>query len=206
MSIIIFKAGRMIGPFDRESVIEMLARGEVSENDLAQRDGLEVWIPLRQIFPPPTNPTPSGRAWDFARTWGQRSWAALHTDPLRIGLASLLAGCFLIIFPRWTFLLFVPALAIAVFAGALLLTHRRFITGSILSVGALIFPAIFLLAGRDDTHPSSPFQLFGSPSIESVVPPKPPVPVNPTPRPTLQGVALPLPVKPTPTPRLAPPI
>ena len=206
MSIIIFKAGRMIGPLDRESVIGMLARGEVSENDLAQRDGLEVWIPLRRIFPPPANPTSFGRAWDFVHLWGQRSWAALHADPLRIGLASLLAGCFLIIFPRWTFLLFVPALATAVFAGALLLTHRRFITGAILSAGALILPALFVLAGRDDTRPGSSFELFGSPSIESVVPPKPPVPVKPTPRPTLQGVALPLPVKATPPPRPAPPI
>ena len=50
MDIVIFKAGRMIGPLDRVSVSGMLARGEVSEHDLAQRGGVEVWVPLRQFF------------------------------------------------------------------------------------------------------------------------------------------------------------
>ena len=205
MNIIIFKAGRMIGPLDRESVIAMLARGEVSKNDLAQRDGLEVWIPLRRMFPASGKTTLLGRAREFAQASGMKFWVALHSDPLRVGLACLLFGCTLLIFPRWTFLLFVPALASAVFAGSLLLTRHRFISGLLLSIGALVFPALFLLAGRDDTHPGSPFQLFASPSIESVAPPKP-ASIKPTPRPTLQGVALPLPVQPTPSPRPVPPI
>ena len=206
MNIIIFKAGRMIGPLDRESVIGMLARGEVSENDLAQRDGLEAWIPLRRMFPPAGKPGRLGLARDFPRVWGLKFWDALQGDPLRTGLASLLFGCALLIIPRWTFLLFVPALAAAVFAGSLLLTRRRFVSGLLLSIGALGLPALFLLAGHDDTRPGRPFQLFASPSIESVVPPKPAAPVKPTPRPTLQGVALPLPVQPTPPPRPFPPI
>ncbi len=206
MDIIIFKAGRMIGPLDRESVIGMLARGEVSEHDLAQRDGDEVWIPLRRMFPPPSKATPFGRATGFFQGAAQRFWNALHADPMRVGLASLLLGCLLIIFPRWTFLLFVPALAAAVFAGSLLLTRRRIISGILLCVGALVLPAVFLLAGRDEARPGGSFQLFGSPSIEAIVPPKPAVAAKTTPRPTLQGVALPMPVKPTPAPRPAPPI
>ena len=206
MDIIIFKAGRMIGPLDRASVIGMLSRGEVSENDLAQRDGLEVWIPLRRMLPPASPPTRFAKARDSSRQCGLKFWAALHLEPLRVGLATLLIGCTLIIFPRWTFLLFVPALAASVFAGALLLTRRRFASGTFLSVGALVFPAIFLLAGHEEARPNRPFQFFGSPSIESIVRPKPPGPAKPTPRPTLQGVALPLPVQPTPAPRPAPPI
>lgn len=206
MDITIFKAGRMIGPLNPESVSGMLARGEVSEHDLAQRDGVEVWVPLRRLFPPPAKATRFARAGEFARGWAMKFWAALHFDPLRIGLASLLVGCTLIMFPRWTFLLFVPALAAAVFAGALLLTRGRILPGIFLCASALVFPALFLLAGRDDTRPGSPFQLLASPSIESVVPPKPPVPAKPTPRPSLQGVALPEPVKPAPPPRPVPPI
>ncbi|MEO7318967.1 MAG: hypothetical protein ABIZ56_08270 [Chthoniobacteraceae bacterium] len=196
----------MLGPLDRESVVGMLSRGEVSEHDLAQRDGVEVWIPLRRLFPPPPKPTRIALAWDFARDWAMKFWTVLHLDPLRVGVASLLVGCTLIIFPRWTFLLFVPALVAAVFAGALLLTRRRFLTGVSLSFSALIFPPLFLLAGRDDTLPALPFQLLASPSIESVVPPKPPVPVKPAPLQSLGGVALPLPVQPTPTPLPSPPI
>ena len=173
MNITIFKAGRMIGPLDRESVIGMLARGDVSENDLAQRDGLEVWTPLRRILPPPPRPTRLERAWSFSRECTLKFWQALHVDPLRVGLASLLFGCLLIIFPRWTFMLFVPALASAVFAGALLLTQHRYLSGALLSIGALVFPALFLLAGRENTQPGRPFDLFGSPSIESIIPPKP---------------------------------
>jgi hypothetical protein len=124
MDIIIFKAGRMIGPLDRESVIGMLDRGEVSEHDLAQRNGVEVWIPLRRMFPPPAKPTPFDRAREIARGWALKFWTALHFDPLRVGVVSLLVGCLLIIFPRWTFLLFVPALVAAVFAGAILLTRH----------------------------------------------------------------------------------
>lgn len=205
MDFIIFKAGRMIGPVDRETVIGMLARGEVSEHDLAQKDGVEVWVPLRRLFPPPTKPTRFEQAREFATTLGARFWIALHRDPMRIGLASLLAACLFLVFPRWTFLLFVPALVAAVFAGALLVTGRRFAAGIFLIVGALVFPALFLLAGRDDTRPGSAFQMFAAPSIESVVPPKPPA-AKPTPRPTLRGVALPVPVKPTPTPHQVPPI
>ena len=206
MSITIFKAGRMIGPLDRESVSGMLARGEVSENDLAQRDGLEVWTPLRRMFPPPPKPTRIELAWNFSRECALKFWQALHADPLRAGLASLLFGCLLLIFPRWTFMLFVPALAAAVFAGALLLTQHRYISGALLSIGALVFPALFLLAGRENSPAGRPFALFGSPLIESIVPPKPNARLKPTPRPTLQGVALPIPVKPTPTPRPVPPI
>ena len=206
MDIIIFKAGRMIGPLDRESVAGMLARREVSENDLAQRDGVEVWVPLRRLFPPPAKPTRVELVRDFARDGALKFWTALHFNPMRVGLASLLAGCLLITFPRWTFLLFVPTLVAAVFAGAILLTRRRFVSGALLSVSALFLPGLFLLAGRDDTNPGSPFQLLGSPLIESVVPPKPSPPVKPTPRPSLNGVALPERVRPTPTPRPVPPI
>ena len=206
MSITIFKAGRMIGPLDRESVGGMLARGEVSENDLAQRDGLEVWTPLRRLFPPPPKPTRLALAWGLSRECALKFWQALHADPLRAGLASLLFGCLLIIFPRWTFMLFVPALASAVFAGALLLTRHRYVSGALLSVGALVLPALFLLAGRENPQSGRPIDLFGSPLIDSIVPPKPNARLKSTPRPTLQGVALPLPVKPTPTPRPVPPI
>ena len=197
----------MTGPLDEASVAGMLSRGEVSENDLAQRDGVEVWVPLRRLIPPKTEPTRRDRALEFAREWSVRFWNALHLDPLRAGLASLLAGCLLIIFPRWTFLLFVPALAAAVFAGAILMTRRQFASGAILSAGALILPALFLLAGRD----AKSARLFGplpEPSIESVVPaPKPPAfPAKPTPRISHGGLALPRPVLPTPTPRPVPPI
>ena len=206
MNITIFKAGRMIGPLDRDSVVELLARGEVSENDLAQQDGVEVWIPLRRLVPAPSAPTRLGRAGNFLRQSGLKFWTALHFNPLRVGLASLLVGCALLIVPQWTFLVFVPALAAAVFAGALLLTRGRIFPGISLSVGALVFPALFLLAGRDDTNPGSPFQLLAPPSIEAVVPQKVFISAKPTPRPSLQGVALPLPVRPEPTPRPAPPI
>lgn len=206
MDIIIFKAGRMIGPLDHESVIGMLSRGEVSENDLAQRGGVEVWVPLRRFFPPPAKPTWIELALGHAREWGLKSWAMVHVDPLRIGLASLLAGCVLIIFPRWTFLLFVPALVVAVFAGAILITRRRFVSGALLSVGSLVLPALFLLAGRDDVRPRGRFQLFAAPSIEAVATPKPVAPARPPARASLQGIALPERVQPTPIPRPVPPI
>ena len=88
MEIIIFKAGRMIGPLDRESVIGMLSRGEVSENDLAQRGGVEVWVPLRRFFPAPAKPTRIELELDRARGWGLKFWTRLHFDPLRIGFVS----------------------------------------------------------------------------------------------------------------------
>ena len=197
----------MIGPLDREEVARMLSRGEVSENDLAQRDGVEVWVPLRRLIPPKTAPTRLDRALGFARAWSLGFWTALHFHPLRVGLASLLVGCLLIIFPHWTLLLFVPALVAAVFAGSILITHRRFATGTSLSAGALILPALFLLAGRDGKS-ARVIAPLPSPSIESVIPPpKPPeFPPKPTPRVSHGGLALPQPVRPTPPPRPVPPI
>ena len=196
----------MIGPLDRDYVVEMIARGEVSEHDLAQRDGIEVWVPLRRLFPSPKNPSRIQQARRLAGVWGLKFWTALHFDPLRVGLASLLLGCTLIIFPQWTFLLFVPALASAVFAGAILLTRGRFVSGFLLSAGALVFPALLLLAARDRANFGSAIQLYAAPSIESVVPPMPVVPAKPTPRPSLRGVALPEPVRAPEPPRPAPPI
>ena len=193
----------MIGPLDRESVTGMLARGEVSEHDLAQRGGVEVWVPLRQFFPPPAQPTRIMQALEGARECGLRFWTRLHFDPLRIGLASLVAGCILIIFPRWTFLLFVPALVTAVFAGAILLTLRRYVSGASLSVGALVLPALFLLAGRDEPQRGSPFHFLAPPSIEPVTPPDPVPAILPA-RASLQGIALPERVQPTPRPRPRP--
>ena len=100
-----------------------------------------------------------------------------------------------------------PALAAAVFAGAILMTRRHFVTGALLSAGALLLPALFLLAGRD-AKSARLFPLLPAPSIESVVPaPKPPAfPAKPTPRISHGGLALPQPVLPTPTPRPVPPI
>ena len=208
MDIIIFKAGRMIGPLNRESVVGMIARGEVSENDLAQCGGVEVWVPLRRMFPPKTAPTKLERGLEIARASGLKFWTALHFNPLRVGLASLLAGCVLIVFPRWTFVFFIPALVSAVFAGAILLTRRHFASGASLSVGSLVLPAIFLLAGREDSGIAHRLPLLPSPSIESVIPaPKPPAfPAKPTPPASFSGLALPQPVRPSPTPRPVPPI
>ncbi len=197
----------MTGPLDEERILGMLSRGEVSENDLAQRDGLDVWVPLRRLIPPKTEPTRLDRALEFAREWSVRFWNALHLDPLRAGLASLLAGCLLIIFPSWTFMLFVPALAAAVFAGAILMTRRHFASGAMLSASALVFPALFLLAGRD-AKSARLFAALPAPLIESVVPAKKPsaFPAKPTPCISHSGLALPRPVLPTPTPRAVPPI
>ena len=185
----------------------MLARGEVTGCDLAQRDGIDVWIPLSHLFPSKAPPSQLERAVAMSRAAVLSFWTALHVNPLRIGLACLLAGCALIIFPRWTFLLFVPPLASAVLAGSILLTRRQIASGVLLSVSALGMPALFLLAGRDDTRISREFPL-PPPSIDSVIPkPLPPVfPPKPTPPARFGGLALPQPVKPTPTPRPVPPI
>ena len=207
MDIIIFKAGRMIGPLDRESVIGMLARGEVSENDLAQRDGLEVWTPLRREFPPPPKPTRLELAWNFSRECTLKFWQAWHVDPLRVGLASLLFGCLLIIFPRWTFMLFVPALASAVFAGALLLYAAPVSLRSAFEHRRTRFPRP-LSPRRPRKAPSRAAHLTYSarpPSSRSFR-------RNPTrasnprrARPSKASLS-PIPVKPTPTPRPVPPI
>ena len=198
----------MIGPLAREVVADMLARGEIFEDDLAQRDGIDVWIPLSRLFPPPPPPTRLERASQIARESGLKFWTALHINPLRTGLASLLAGCALIIFPRWTFLLFVPALAAAVFAGAILLTRRQFIAGAFLSASGVILPALFLLAGSDDPRFAGRLSHLPSPFIDPVIAtPAPAIfPPKPTPLAHHAGIALPQPVKPTPTPRPVPPI
>src|SRR5712671_400837 len=140
----------MIGPLDQAGVADLIARGEVSEGDLAQHDGLEVWMPVRRLMPRKIEPTPLDRALERASDLGLRFWTALHFNPLRIGVACMLGGCALIILGDWTFILFVPAFVAAVFAGAILLTRRRFVTGAVLSVIALVLPGVFLLAGRDD--------------------------------------------------------
>ena len=198
----------MIGPLDQAGVAELIARGEVSESDLAQRDGLEVWVPVHRLIPRKTEPTRLHLTLDHAREWALRFWAALHFNPLRIGLACLLGGCVLIILGHWTFPLFVPAFAASVFAGATLLTRHRFVTGAFLSVSAVVLPAVFLLAGRDDGKFARAFPRMPLPSIEPIIaPPKPlAFPQKPTPRASLGGLALPQPVVPTPTPRPVPSI
>ena len=206
MDIIIFKAGRILGPLDHDRVSGMLARGEVSENDLAQSGGVEVWVPLRRLFPASGKPSRIESAKRHFREAGMSFWAALHFNPLRVGLASLLGGCILIIFQRWTFFLFVPALASAVFAGAILLTRGHCVSGILLSLASLILPGIFLVAGRDDSGARSPLRFFLPPSMESVLPAKPNTVGKPTPLARHRGLALPQPVRPPPTPRPVPPI
>ena len=198
----------MIGPLSLEVVADMLARGEIFENDLAQREGIDVWIPLSQLFPAAPPPTRLECAIQISREAGLKFWTALHINPLRTGLASLLAGCVLIIFPRWTILLFVPALAAAVFAGAILMTRRQFITGALLSASGVILPALFLLAGSEDPRFTGKLPHLPSPFIEPVIPTpaRAAFPPKPTPLARHAGIALPQPVKPTPTPRPVPPI
>ena len=212
MQITIFKAGKMIGPLDQEELAALLVLGEVCENDLAQRDGVEVWIPLHRLFPRPKPPTRAERWLAMARKWAMAFWAALNFNPLRIGLACLLAGCVLMIFPRWTLLLFVPLLVGAVFAGALLLTRSRYFSGAALSLAAVVLPLLFLIAGNqnDGGAVSRMAEAFAlpHPSIEAIIhPPKPPPsPAKPTPLQSFGGVAFPQPVKPTPTPKPVPSI
>ena len=197
----------MIGPLDQAGVADLITRGEVSDSDLAQRDGVEVWVPVHRLIPRKTKPTRLHLALDRGREGGLRFWAALHLNPLRIGLACLLGGCVLIIFGHWTFLLFVPAFAAAVFAGATLLTRHRFVTGTFLSVSAVVLPAVFLLAGRDDGRLAHALPRMPLPSIEPVIAPPKPLAFPPKPpRVSLSGLALPQPVVPTPTPRPVPPI
>ena len=210
MNITIFKSGRMLGPLDQTGVAELVARGEVSENDLAQRDGVEVWVPVHRLIPRKTEPTRWDRALGRTREGGLGFWTALHFSPLRIGLACLLGGCVLTILGNWTFPLFVPAFSAAVFAGAILLTRRRFATGSLLSTFAIALPAVFLLAGRDGSRSARAVPAMPPPSIKSVIE-RPNLtqlhfPTKPKPRTSLSGLALPQPVVPTPTPRPVPPI
>ena len=210
MNITVFKAGRMLGPLNPSGLADLIARGEVSENDLAQRDGVEVWVPVHRLVPRRTEPTRWDRSFEKTRKWGLGFWAALHFNPLRIGLACLLGGCVLTIVGDWTFPLFVPAFSASVFAGAILLTRRRFATGSLLSTFAIALPAVFLLAGRDGAKSTRTGSAMPPPSIESVIqrpnltqlqfPPKPKA------RTSLSGLALPQPVVPTPAPRPVPPI
>ena len=200
----------MLGPLDQTGVAELIAQGEVSENDLAQRDGVEVWVPVHRLIPRRREPTRWDRSLERSREWSLGFWAALHFSPLRIGLACLLGGCVLTILGNWTFPLFVPAFSTSVFAGAILLTRRRFATGLLLSAFAIVLPAAFLLAGRDGAKNVRTLPAMPPPFIKSVIerpnltqlhyPPKP------TPRASLGGLALPQPVVPTPTPRPVPPI
>ncbi len=206
MEITIFKHGRTIGPHDRESVAEMLARGDVSMSDWARSEGVDDWAPLSRFFPASSKATRFETALQVGREWPRKGWAAIHLDPLRVGAACLLGGCALVILGKWTFAFFVPAFVAAVFAGATLLTRRQFLSGTLLSLGAVVLPAAFLMAGSDHPNIRRSIEFFESPFIESVIPAKPAGPAKPTPQARYLGLALPQPVRPTPMPKPVPPI
>lgn len=51
MQIYISKNNQQLGPFDQEKVLEMLANGQLSANDLGIRHGENQWYPLGVLFP-----------------------------------------------------------------------------------------------------------------------------------------------------------
>ena len=61
MQINISKNNQQLGPFDEQTVLQMLQNGQLSPNDLAFRQGATNWQPLRVLFPNATqqfNPPP----------------------------------------------------------------------------------------------------------------------------------------------------
>jgi hypothetical protein len=58
MSTFLFVRGTQLGPFSDEDVTKMLSRKEASLDDLAWKEGMVEWLPLKSFFPSAEIATP----------------------------------------------------------------------------------------------------------------------------------------------------
>ncbi|MEY2483133.1 MAG: hypothetical protein QOK24_1661 [Verrucomicrobiota bacterium] len=56
MGIYLWKDNQQLGPFEEADIKSRLADGALSYDDLAWREGMSDWQPLRQIYPEPSTP------------------------------------------------------------------------------------------------------------------------------------------------------
>ncbi len=198
MDITIFKNGRMIGPMTINEIAECLRRGEIAENDLAQRGDQPLWVPLRLLL----DLDPSAPLWRRARrealAFWQRFWFCFNAHPFPSGLCSLALAGVLLVLVQWPFLLFGPPLVGAVFAGAILINQRRFGAGIALVLGAVVVPVGMISLLHHPPPPAPLPEVVLAPDIQRVIPTPPPA--TPIPLQTFGGLALPQPARPSPTP------
>jgi len=58
MKILIGKNGQQTGPYNEEQLTELVNKGDISYDDLAWKEGMTEWQPLRQVVPPPAGSPP----------------------------------------------------------------------------------------------------------------------------------------------------
>jgi len=84
--IFVTKDGRQRGPFSPSEVRRLVAAGDLSLEDIAWREGMELWEPLGKILPPDLPPGPP----EPPKRKGREIWFAL----LGVGVAvGLLIAC-----------------------------------------------------------------------------------------------------------------
>lgn len=205
MHFTILKGGRVIGPLDRQEIAVLLAGGQISQFDLAQRGDVPFWVPLRRLIPVNDPPLCAEPCWLGFRGELGRVWAILNSNPLPAGLFALAAGCLAQLLALWPVLLFAPPLLAAVFAAAVLLSRGRFLYGALLCVSAFVLPLLLLVFTEALRGPPPP-PPFAT-SAPAGPPPSPGHLTSPGQDALLQGgsvrgVALPRPVTRPPAPSL----
>lgn len=205
MHFTILKGGRVIGPLDRQEIAVLLAGGQISQFDLAQRGDAPFWVPLRRLIPVNDPPLYPGPSWLGLRGEAGRLWSILNSHPLPVGICALALGCLALVLALWPAFLFGPPLLAAIFASAVLLSHGRFLYGALLCSAALLLPLVLLVFTDALRAPPTPSPY--TTQISAGTPPPSALPVNSnqnSPRPTnvVKGVALPRPVTRPPAPSL----
>ena len=158
MDYFVLKRGDIVGPFRKEDLVAQLATHALEPGDVAQIEGSQHWVPVRELIdaPDPVEDQPGAVAPDW-RTLGV--WACrrlryfVFYEPLRAGFVCLAIGVAIVLLSWWPPLLWLPWFLIAGLAGILLFRAGAAGTATVLLACVLLGIVLgWVIMGRAARH------------------------------------------------------
>jgi len=198
----VLKNGEMFGPFHKKQLRKGVEERHFSTEDLVQTEGQDEWRPIGAILEPDPADLRGAVApdWNCILKWvWLRLRANLGEHSLATGATCLAVGILALALSRWTFVFWLPWFCGATVCAIPLLRRKREVPATLLLVGVVCIPLLFIILGpktriRESPNASEPNSdsLIADPQAAAPQPlaqSQPPVfPTAPPERPPAPGV------------------
>lgn len=158
MEYYVLRQGQTVGPFTEAQIIDQLASGRFSPDDLGQAESARHWTPLRRLFggarsdeinaaevQEPASSAPEGFSTEGKR-FLENTWNGvqdlLHRYPVESGIALTALGCAVLILSYLRIFIVGPFLIGALFCGGLAMLRGRVVIGLAICTTAVFAPAV----------------------------------------------------------------
>jgi len=156
----VLKDSEMFGPFGEDELRAGLAEGRFLPTDFVQTDNQPSWEPLGRLLDPAGEEVSGAIApnWRCILNWAWRRLCHnLGEDSAPAGVVCLAAGTAVLFLSRWPFLFWIPWFTATTVAAIALIRRKREAHGTVLLVGVVCVPMLFLILGsKKETAKSVP--------------------------------------------------